>query len=90
MLESLDVEKITDIQVGTFVLDGKEHTSIDFRTKKPRISALSVILMSKRVYKHICKKCETVFYVESLKLINACRCPRCCERGVYVDEHKLQ
>lgn len=34
LLESLDVENITDIQIGTFVLDGSEHTSIDFITKK--------------------------------------------------------
>lgn len=33
MLDNLDAKKIIDIQIGTFVSDGSEHTSIDFRTK---------------------------------------------------------
>ena len=33
MLSNLDTKKIIDIQIGTFVSDGSEHTSIDFRTK---------------------------------------------------------
>ena len=48
--------------------------------------------MIKRIYKHICKECETVFYVEDLKLLSACYCPRpeCQDRGLYIGEFNCE
>lgn len=48
LLENLDAETISDIQVGTFDMNGNEHTSIDIVIKKdedaPRKSETSDLI----------------------------------------------
>lgn len=46
--------------------------------------------MSKRVYKHQCKDCDTRFYIVDLKLVSASTCPKCNGDCIYVDEYKIE
>lgn len=41
------------------------------------------------IYKHICKTCETKFYVEDLLLLSIARCPKCKSDTAYISEHKV-
>lgn len=46
--------------------------------------------MNGRIYRHACKDCETVFYVEDLSIVGAAACPKCNGKCIYIDEHKIE